>query len=122
MCKLLKYIYLFGIPLLYVLPVEWQSCLHNPHKGLALLGPAFQTANGDYKVPHSRFFSTSAPPVERVSDCGGAASNRNEYQEHFLAVKAAGCVRLTTLPPSCTVVMKSGNLNFLEPSGPLWDC
>jgi len=29
------------------------------------------------------------------------------------------CVRLTSLPPSCTVTMKSGNLNFLEPSGPL---
>jgi len=29
---------------------------------------------------------------------------------------------LTTLPPSCTVVMKSGNLNFLEPSGPLLAC
>ena len=29
------------------------------------------------------------------------------------------CVKLTTLPPSCAVVMKSGNLNFLEPSGPL---
>ena len=25
---------------------------------------------------------------------------------------------LTILPPSCAVVMKSGNLNFLEPSGP----
>jgi len=23
------------------------------------------------------------------------------------------------LPPSCAVVTKSGNLNFLEPSGPL---
>jgi hypothetical protein len=29
------------------------------------------------------------------------------------------CVRLTTLPPSCAVVMKSGNLKFLETSGPL---
>ena len=29
---------------------------------------------------------------------------------------------LTTLPPSCAVVMKSGNLNFLEPSGPLQGC
>jgi hypothetical protein len=28
-------------------------------------------------------------------------------------------VRLMTLPPSCAVVMKSRNLNFLEPSGPL---
>jgi hypothetical protein len=27
---------------------------------------------------------------------------------------------LTT--PSCAVVMKSGNLNFLEPSGPLQAC
>ena len=26
---------------------------------------------------------------------------------------------LTTLTPSCAVVMKSGNLNFLEPSGTL---
>jgi len=29
---------------------------------------------------------------------------------------------LTTLPLSCAVVMKSGNLNFLEPSGPLQAC
>ena len=28
-------------------------------------------------------------------------------------------VRLTTLPPSCAVVMKSENLNFLVPFGPL---
>ena len=26
------------------------------------------------------------------------------------------------LIPSCAVVMKSGNLNFLEPSGSLQDC
>jgi len=41
-----------------------------------------------------------------------SASNRKEYQEYFLGVKA------DNLPPSCAVVMKSGNLNFLEPSGP----
>jgi hypothetical protein len=33
--------------------------------------------------------------------------------------KGGRCVRLTTLSPSCAVVMKSGNLNFLEPLGPL---
>ena len=33
--------------------------------------------------------------------------------------KGGRCVRLKTLPQSCTVVMKSGNLNFLEPSGPV---
>ena len=40
----------------------------------------------------------------------------------FHAGKGRRCVRLTTLPPSCAVVMKSGNLNFLESSGPLQDC
>ena len=59
------------------------------------------------------------------SHCGpgvDSASNRNEYQEHFPGGKGGGCVRLTTLPPSFAVVMKSRNLNFLEPSGPLRAC
>ena len=51
-----------------------------------------------------------------------SASNRNEYQEYFVGGKGGRCVRLTTLPPSCAVVMKSGNLNFLEPSGHLQAC
>jgi len=29
-----------------------------------------------------------------------SASNRNEYEEHFLRVKIGQCVRLTTLPPA----------------------
>ena len=45
-----------------------------------------------------------------------SASNRSEYQEYLLGVKAA------TLPPSCAIVTKSGNLNFLEPSGPVQTC
>ena len=36
--------------------------------------------------------------------------------------KCGRCVRLTTLPPLCAVDMKSENLNFLEPSGPLQAC
>ena len=36
--------------------------------------------------------------------------------------KGGRCVRLTTFPPSCAVVMKSGSLNFLETSGPLQAC
>jgi len=40
----------------------------------------------------------------------------------FPGGKGGRCVRLTTLPPSCAVIMKSGNLNFLEPSGPLRAC
>ena len=48
-----------------------------------------------------------------------SASKRNEYQQYFLGGKGGRCVRLTTLPPSCAVVTKSGNLNFLRN---LWAC
>jgi len=51
-----------------------------------------------------------------------SASNINEYQEYFLWSKGGRCVRLTTISPSCAVVLKSGNLNFLETSGPLQAC
>ena len=40
----------------------------------------------------------------------------------FPGGKSGRCVRLTTLPPSCAVVTKSENLNFMEPSGPLQAC
>jgi hypothetical protein len=40
----------------------------------------------------------------------------------FPGGKGGRCVRLTTLPPFCAVVVKSGELNFMEPSGPLQDC
>ena len=36
--------------------------------------------------------------------------------------KGGRCIRLTTLPPYCAVIMKSGNINFLELSGPLQAC
>ena len=50
-----------------------------------------------------------------------SVSNRNKYQEYFLAGKGCRCVRLTTLPPSCAV-MKSASLNLLEPPGPVQAC
>jgi hypothetical protein len=40
----------------------------------------------------------------------------------FPGCKGGRCVRLTALPPFCAVVMKSENLNFLEPSGALQAC
>jgi hypothetical protein len=40
----------------------------------------------------------------------------------FPGGKDGRCVGLTISPPSCAVVMKSGNLNFLEPSWPLQIC
>ena len=36
--------------------------------------------------------------------------------------KGGRCVGLTTLPPSCADFLKSGNLNLLEPSGPVQAC
>ena len=64
----------------------------------------------------SRFFIDIKSSLSHYGPEVDSTSNRNEYQEHFLAV------RLKTLPPSCAVVMKSGNLNVLEPSGPLQAC
>ena len=52
----------------------------------------------------------------------GVDSASNKNQGTFLGGKGGRCVRLTTLLPSCAVVMKSGNFNFLEPSGPLQAC
>ena len=37
----------------------------------------------------------------------------------FPGDKGGWCIKLTTLPPSCAIVMKSGNLNFLRT---LWAC
>ena len=51
-----------------------------------------------------------------------SAFNRNEYQEHFLGGKGGRCLRLINLPPSRAVVMKSGDLNFLDFSGPVQAC
>jgi len=49
-----------------------------------------------------------------------SASKRNECV--FSRGKGGRCVRLTTLPSSCAVVMKSGIIDFLEPSEPLQAC
>jgi len=46
-----------------------------------------------------------------------SASNRNEYQEYFLEGKEARCVRLTTLPTSCAVVMNLRTLTSWNPLG-----
>jgi hypothetical protein len=53
----------------------------------------------------------------------GSTQPLTEMSTRFISWGKGGRrVRLTTLPPSCAVVMKSGNLNFLEPSGPLEAC
>jgi len=46
----------------------------------------------------------------------------NEYQEHFLGVKAAGLCGWQFHHLHVPNVMKSGNLNLLGPSGPHRAC
>ena len=60
-------------------------------------------------------------PLDRTMALGSTQPLRKMITGEFPGGKCGWCVRLTTLPPPC-VVMKSGNLNFLEPSGPLLAC
>jgi hypothetical protein len=60
------------------------------------------------------------------SDCTMAMGSTQPPTEMSTGVfprgKGGRCIGLTTLPPYCAVVLKSGNLNFLESSGPLQAC
>ena len=51
-----------------------------------------------------------------------SASNRNEYQEHFLGVKSSRCIRLSTYHHPVLLSRNLGTLtswNPLSPSGPV---
>jgi len=48
-----------------------------------------------------------------------SASNRNEYQEYFLGVKADGAQGWQPYHLHVPIVLKSGSPNLLEPSGPV---
>jgi hypothetical protein len=50
------------------------------------------------------------------------SSNRNEYQWYFLRVKAAGAYGWQPCHLHVPIVLKSGSLNLLEPSGPVKGC
>jgi hypothetical protein len=51
-----------------------------------------------------------------------SASNRNEYQEYFLGVKAAGAEGWQPSQLHVLIFLKSGCLKLLEPLGPVQAC
>jgi hypothetical protein len=54
-----------------------------------------------------------------------SASNRNNYQEYFLGggeLKAVGALGWQTYYIHVLIVLKSGSLNLLEPSGSVQAC
>jgi len=51
-----------------------------------------------------------------------SASNRNEHQEYIRGVKAAGVYGWQPYHLHVSIVLKSGSLNLLEPSGPAQAC
>jgi hypothetical protein len=64
-------------------------------------------------------FSVDINPSDRTTALGSTQSLAEMSTGKISWGKCGRCVRLTNLPPSCAIVMKSGNLNVLEPSGPL---
>jgi hypothetical protein len=46
----------------------------------------------------------------------------NKYQKYFLGGKCGRYVWLTTCHLHVSIVLKSGSLNFMEPSGPVQAC
>jgi len=51
-----------------------------------------------------------------------SACNGNEHQEYFLGVKAASAEGWQPYQLHVPIVLKSGSLNLLEPSGPVQAC
>ena len=90
---------------------QWLRCCATNRK-VAYLVPA-----GVIRIfPWRKIFPIALWPSGRLS------LKQKWVPRAFPGGKGCRCVRLRTLQLSCAVVMKSGNLNFLELSGPLQAC
>ena len=90
---------------------QWLRCCATNQK----VAGSIPAGVSGFVIDIKSFWSHYGPEVD-------SASNRNECQEHFLGGKKRPVRKADNLPPSCAVVTKSGNLNFLEPSGPVQAC
>jgi len=61
-------------------------------------------------------------PSDRTMALGSTQSLTEMSTRGISWGKSDRCLGLTILPPSCAIVMESGNHNFLEISGPLQAC
>ena len=86
-----------------------------------LVGTKFVEVAGSIPAGVSGFFIDIKSFRSHYGPGVDSASNRNEYREYFLGVRRP-VRKADNLPPSCALVTKSGNLNFLEPSGPVQAC
>jgi len=62
-------------------------------------------------------FCLSIPFRSRYNPGFDSSSNRNEYHEYFLGVKAVGACGWQSYQLHVSSVWKSGSLSLLEPSG-----
>ena len=95
---------------IYIYMAQWLRCCATNRK----VADSIPAGVSGVFIDIKSFRSHYCPGVD-------SAPNRNEYQEHFLGERRP-VRKVDNLPPSCVVVTKSGNLNFLEPSGPLQAC
>ena len=85
------------------------------HTSSTLVAGSIQTGVSRIFIDITSFWSHYGPGVD-------SASNRNEYQEYFLGVKAAGAWGWQPYHLHVPIVFKSTSLNLLKSSGPVQAC
>ena len=96
---------------------------------------AFTTADNNFiqahDVPSSSLYLRSASVITSGSKQGFVSCHCKRYcidkkckclWKNMKSNSKYRCVRLTTLPPSCAVVLKAVRLKLLKPSGPVQAC
>ena len=99
---------------LFLLATRWRSRLRHCATSRKVAGSIPRWCHWSFLLTWS-FRPHYGPGVD-------SACNRNEYQEYFLGVKAAGAQGWQPYHLHVPIVLKSGSLKLLEPSGPVQAC